>query len=312
MQTRRVLVTPQARSNRLAIWELTTMDDSTTKQCSTCKQILPATTEYFHKSAKHQFGLLYDCKVCANTKKRENTRKHGIKPYEPIRKDGQKRCGRCKTWKPETLEFFWIDTSRPGGFSPWCIDCCKRKWAENSDRYKTANARWREENAEYVKQQHLEYRTRPEIREKKRQQTEDWRKEHPEQAKEAGKNWRLKNPHKVKVSNERRRTRKKNLPDTITATEWESTLDYFNHSCAACGRPAGLWHRLAMDHWIPLDVENCPGTIKTNCIPLCHGADGCNNSKHNKMPDVWLNRKFGKRKAKQIIDRVESYFRSLM
>ncbi len=287
------------------------MDNSTTKQCSTCKQFHPATTEYFHKSSKHRIGLLSDCKTCANAKGREKTRKHGVKPYQPTRRDGKKRCSRCKDWKPETVEFFNKDKNRVGGFARWCTDCCKQKWAENSHKYGLASAKWREENAEYLKAQQAEYRARPEIREKRRQQTEDWRKDNPDRHRENAIDWAHRNPIKVRVNNERRRTRKQGLPDELTVEQWQYALEYFNGCCAVCGRPNGLWHTLAVDHWIPLNTDNCPGTVASNCIPLCHGAEGCNNSKHDVMPDVWLNRKFGRQKANQILSRIDKYFQIL-
>ena len=69
----------------------------------------------------------------------------------------------------------------------------------------------------------------------------------------------------------------------------------------------------AADHWIPLTYEgkDNPGTVATNVLPACHGVGGCNNKKHNAMPVEWLEKEYGKRKAHQILDRIEKYFRSL-
>jgi len=50
------------------------------------------------------------------------------------------------------------------------------------------------------------------------------------------------------------------------------------------------------------------GTTADNIVPLCSGEDGCNNSKHNAMPEVWLVLKFGKRKARVILQRILEYF----
>jgi hypothetical protein len=43
-------------------------------------------------------------------------------------------------------------------------------------------------------------------------------------------------------------------------------------------------------------------------IPLCHGERGCNNLKNARMPAEWLIERFGKRKAKAILDRIEVFF----
>ena len=111
-----------------------------------------------------------------------------------------------------------------------------------------------------------------------------------------------------------RAAHKLNLPSTLTNEQWQHALNYFKGCCAVCGRPLrDLFgtHFAAQDHWIPESSPNCPGYIATNIVPLCHGLDGCNNKKYNTMPDVWLEREYGKRKAKQIIARIEAYFRSL-
>ncbi|MDQ7034342.1 MAG: hypothetical protein Q9P01_05755 [Anaerolineae bacterium] len=50
---------------------------------------------------------------------------------------------------------------------------------------------------------------------------------------------------------------------------------------------------------------DCPGTVVENMICLC---SSCNLSKNATLPDEWLNRKYGKRKAKQILERIEDYF----
>ncbi len=102
--------------------------------------------------------------------------------------------------------------------------------------------------------------------------------------------------------------RKRDLPNTFTSQDWHVALDYWNYRCAICERPRGLWHTLAADHWVPLTSPNCPGTLPTNIVPLCHGADGCNNSKGAKNPEVWLQKKLGKRRAGQKLAQIESYF----
>lgn len=122
--------------------------------------------------------------------------------------------------------------------------------------------------------------------------------------------YRKRHPDKVKVRAANREARKRALPDGLTADEWAFALEYFEHRCAVCGRPVGFWHTLAQDHWIPMasDTTNNPGTVATNLIPLCHGNDGCNNSKHNRNPYEWLVSVYGKRKANQINKRIETYF----
>lgn len=110
-----------------------------------------------------------------------------------------------------------------------------------------------------------------------------------------------------------RYARKHSLPVAFRVSDWRFALEYFGNCCAVCGRPAGLWHTLAQDHWIPLTPNynlkgDNPGSVPTNIVPLCHGLDGCNNRKHNNDPVVWLIDTFGPRKAKTINRRISRYF----
>ncbi|MCC6973194.1 MAG: hypothetical protein IT322_04195 [Anaerolineae bacterium] len=102
--------------------------------------------------------------------------------------------------------------------------------------------------------------------------------------------------------------RKKRLPNTLRSRDWERCLEYWHYQCAICGRPRGLWHTLAQDHWIPLSHPDCPGTTPDNILPLCHGEGGCNNSKGKKDPILWLREKLGSRRANQKLREIESYF----
>lgn len=108
-----------------------------------------------------------------------------------------------------------------------------------------------------------------------------------------------------------KRARKKSLPHSFTIEQRAFAIEYFHNSCAVCGRQLfDLFgeHKLAFDHWIPLSSPECPGSTVTNLIPLCHGVNGCNNSKHARDPHEWLTARYGKRRAQAIIDRIEAYF----
>ncbi len=102
--------------------------------------------------------------------------------------------------------------------------------------------------------------------------------------------------------------RKRSLPHTFSQEDWERALEYWGYRCAVCGRPRGLWHTLAADHWLPLTHPDCPGTVPTNIVPLCHGEGGCNNSKGKKMPDVWLEERLGKKQGFQKGVEIDAYF----
>ena len=121
---------------------------------------------------------------------------------------------------------------------------------------------------------------------------------------------------KICVYAQNKNARERSLPNTLTPEEWQHALNYFHGCCAVCGRQLDdMFGRVtaSADHWIPLaykDDDN-PGSCKANIVPLCVGWGGCNNNKNAIVPDVWLERKYGKRKAKKIAARVQKYFDSL-
>lgn len=131
---------------------------------------------------------------------------------------------------------------------------------------------------------------------------------HPEKVRKKVREYRLNNPDKMREKTRRRRD-KSNRPVTFTVKHERLALDYFNGCCAVCGRQLRdlfATHTAAMDHWIPLSKGG--HTTPENMVPLCHGIGGCNNLKWGHMPDDWLQSQFGKRKAAEIIARIDAYF----
>lgn len=108
------------------------------------------------------------------------------------------------------------------------------------------------------------------------------------------------------MSQHRRRARKKAVVATFTRQNWEHCLGYWGNCCAYCGRPAGLWHFIAQDHFIALAKGG--NYTPDNILPACHGIDGCNNAKRDHDPREWLEQRFGKLKAERIFTRIMNYF----
>lgn len=96
--------------------------------------------------------------------------------------------------------------------------------------------------------------------------------------------WRIENPEeeakRVRISGMRRDHRKRQLPATLTVAEWESALEYFECSCAYCGKPSDNLHQ---EHFMPLAKGG--GYTKDNIVPAC---SECNQSKSDIMPRDWL------------------------
>ncbi len=232
--------------------------------------------------------------------------------------DGYKQCTKCGEIKLAAPEFFSRDKSRKDGLYPQCKRCHAEYNAEhravNRDHYVELAAEYRAANRERRSEYMAKYRTAH--RERIAERQVKYRAAHRERIAErkAKYNAEYFDSSRGKAANKmcdhRRRARKRNLPHTFTAQNWQRALDYFGDCCAVCGRPQGLWHTLAADHWIPLSdprFDN-PGTVPTNIVPLCHGEGGCNNRKNNHDPVEWLQSTFGARKAAKILSRIEQYF----
>lgn len=249
-------------------------------------------------------------------------------------------CTKCGIEKPLTAEFFHPRKDSKTGFRRDCRDCRRnhdKVWkAENTEKVLEAAKRWNAANAEKAREykkryraantkKRLEYEKRYRIEnpdkvraksrryyaenaEKLRENEKRYRTENAEKLRARAARYRQNNPDKVKAIKHRRRAREHGLPASFTSQDWITALEHFEHRCAVCGRPVGLWHSLAADHWIPISSPSCPGTIPTNIVPLCQGNGGCNNSKGASDPQEWLVGKYGKRKAKAILARIETYF----
>lgn len=243
--------------------------------------------------------------------------------------DDFKRCYHCKQILP--VSDFNRDKYAKDGLQYKCRTCRseskKESYQRNKQRVLEKARDYRDANREQIResQRHI-YSSNPEKRESKNLYLREYRDVNAEQIRikrakyseqtaeyrrERDKERYRDNPEHFRIKSANRRARKCDLPDTFTNADWQHALAYFNHACAVCGRPQGLWHTLSADHWIPLSSADCPGTIPTNIVPLCHGQGGCNNGKKDKNADVWLIRRFGKKKAKQISERIQAYFRSI-
>jgi len=203
--------------------------------------------------------------------------------------EDKKQCVKCNEWK--AIDAFYVQRR-------WCKQCVI---AKNTAKKKTWAAR--AENKERRKAYDRDYRNQPKNKKQKRLL-----------AKKRGPAPYDKLQNIIKRHNYQ--ARKAGLPYTLTTEQWQHALNYFNGCCAVCERQLndmfGEFTKSA-DHWIPLSYEggDNPGTVAENIIPLCHGVDGCNNSKGATLPMEWLQQKFSRYKSKKIIDKIQKYFDSL-
>lgn len=276
------------------------MTDYTTKVCTKCKRELPATTEYFHRFKRSNDGLTVWCKDCRRDYQRQYRETHGRTISDKERKRTRERA---REWWDDNKDRANAERREMRKKHSEYVRSRDRRWREaNRDKVLEHKRNYYERHKEEILERQKEYNRQPHIR----QRTKEYR--------------RLyyiinKSDHllRAKIAKAKRRTKKHNLPNTFTESDWQCALNYFNGCCAVCGRQLNDMFgefTAAADHWIPISYEgdDNPGTVPENIVPLCHGIDGCNNSKSNKMPEEWLTETYGARKAKRILKRVNVYF----
>ena len=294
-----------------------------TKTCTNCGETFPATAEFFLRQKAGKFGFRANCKDCGKKYKRkwcienpdyyieyrkvnhdklnkkarerhatnpeirrEQGRQRRVRdPETARRKDREYRAADPEKWRTYDREYRKANSEK--------LNADRRDWNRaNPDKVRRYQNKWNTANSQRICENNRRYQreNRPAIREYIRSR-----------------------PEITRAAYAKRKARKLNLPDTLTATELYRALKYFNGCCAVCGRQLkDLFgdHTFAADHWIALSDPrpDNPGTVATNMIPLCHGVGGCNNRKHNSDPHEWLHQKYSARKARQIIARIEAYF----
>jgi hypothetical protein len=287
------------------------------KICLNCGKEKAANAEHFHRHAAKPDGLAIYCKSCAKERGRryretnpEKVRGSSLRWYEANKdrsRENQRRWNEANKDRHQERTRRWYEANKDRK-----AETSRRRREANPEHYREYYRRYREANLE--RELSRVRRWRKENKDRKREETKRWREANPERARELTRRWRKANPEKAKATKHRRRARERNLPDVFIAQDWQRCLDYWQHRCAACGRPQGLWHVLSPDHWIALSDPrpDNPGTVATNIAPLCFakkdGAGGCNNSKGDRDAADWLNSKFGATKAAEILERVSAYF----
>lgn len=296
-------------------------DTTPLKRCTKCDQEFPATTEYFHKDKSKPDGLVLRCKSCVSSRGkhlRDTREERMAQRNAPV-----KTCTICGKEFPATLEYFYADNRYdPAVLRSACKPCANKqsKDTRDQDKLRAYGKKWAEENREKRRKACREWRARnlDTQRQKDRiskrndpSRSAKWkayRLKNQDKISRTQRKYKENNREKLRIILQRYVARKASLPNDYKDTDWQFALDYFHGCCAYCGRPPGLFHMLAMDHFVPISSKDCPGTIPANIVPACHQEDGCNNSKHDRDPNEWVMDKFGKRRGREILDRIHLFF----
>lgn len=169
-----------------------------------------------------------------------------------------KTCSVCGEEKPSTEEYFRKAAQCKDGFGNQCKNCI---YERNKDHQKLYIANHRDRYLETKKSYREKYKN------KNKQYSAEYQRK-----------WIKENKDKKKWYNQKRRTKGKELPSTLTIIQWELMKCYFNNKCAYCGRELPL----AQEHFIPLSLGGA--FTRDNIICSCKS---CNSSKGNKPFGLW-------------------------
>lgn len=224
----------------------------------------------------------------------------------------QKRCTKCGETFPATASHFNRDKRRLDGLRSDCKACQHAYYVANREHFHAVNREHRAKNHERIIAYKREYNAanREAINEQKRV----YHARNRDRINAKKREYLAANPHIMRAQNNSRRARKRRFCSDFTAEQQLFAIEYWNNCCAYCGRQFyDLFGErvLAFDHFIPLSNQDCPGTTASNMLPACHGVDSCNLHKNARDPEEWLVSQFGKRKARAILGRIETYFEVL-
>ncbi len=208
-----------------------------------------------------------------------------------------RKCSHCNEWKP--LSEFYICKSRWDGVNHDCKLCnfiAGQKFRATNSEERLAKRRKKyveeikdkPEQKAYVKEYSETHKE--EIRKRSKAYKEAHREEIRQKAKEYHECNKVTITEKARLYRQtergkevgrihtiRRRSRKKELPDTLTVSEWKVILQSQNNYCAGCATEFTGLIPPQMDHIIPITKGG--STTKENVQALC---EHCNMSKGNR------------------------------
>jgi len=238
-----------------------------------------------------------------------------------------KICTHCKEESQEDM--FSKDKSRKDGLQPWCKYCAKQYRQENKEKAKqyryankevaaahhkqyiqnnkeaisTYNKQWEKENRErraeqkkqwnqanetYMKQWYQSNKTT--IKTQQKQYYQDNKIAIAARHKQYDKEHRAEN----RIKRQRRKTKERLLPYTLTIKQWDYIKQYFENKCAYCNRELPL----TQEHFIALSKGG--EYTHNNIIPSCIS---CNSSKRDNDFFAWYPKykHYSKNREKQIL-----------
>lgn len=244
------------------------------RKCIKCGEEKPETNEYFSKRTKGKNGLRAICKECCREycKQWHKENKEHEKQYYEANKEAiakyrkqwyENNPGYSKNHYKKNKEAYIVKSKQWCKDNPELMDQYRIKWkAANPERAKEVQRRYRQNNPD-----------------KRAASCKKYLESHPAERSASNRKWAQNNPDNRKVSAQRRLTRKKSLPSTLTTEQWTAVKEEFGGTCCYCGKEKPL----TIDHFVP--VNNMGELSIDNVLPACIS---CNCSKGAREFRAWF------------------------
>lgn len=275
-----------------------------TKICTQCKEELPITNEYFYRQ-KGKFRS--QCKKCIDKQSKiyYERNKEAVKEKQTewarLNKDKikyrhedkkTKICTKCRQelsisrFRKKYKKDERIDT---------CKECCKELIKDGFKICNVCNKTFPHTEQYFNNNKKSKDGLDCICRDCTQNRVSIWQKQNKDKSYKKVKKYQQNNPEKCNIKDQRRRSRKKQLPATLTIEQWQLIKNHFNNRCVYCGKELPL----EQEHFIPLS-KGGEYTLN-NIIPSCKS---CNASKHDANFFEWYYtyKYYSKKREKAILD----------
>ncbi len=237
------------------------------KRCRTCKEVKPATPEFFHRGPSGKDGLRGTCKACRIQTSKEEYRKYALHRTEEQKERRRQYREQYRETHKERIQQRGRDFSRQYYWEH--KQNRQQYYQDHREHYQEYHRHHRKTHSEELKAYHEAHRQHINTR------SHLWRQSHQAQVQEYRKTHREQDRAYV----HKRRAHKMSQGGSYTTQDIERKFRAQKKKCYYCHKPLSHYH---IEHVVPLSRggSNAPDNVVLAC-------PSCNNSKHARLPHEW-------------------------